>query len=135
MDGPASVILRRQYHVSNERNIFVRYRIMGAGLALMALACGAARGEQVAARWTGYLRAGPGLQFAVLDEIPPDYALAVHHCDAGWCLVTYGRAEGYVAQADLRGPGAAPAARGTRQCFDTVLSGYGAGSPVRFCGR
>lgn len=110
-----------------------------AALPVLACLCGAGFGAQgaaaadIAAPWTTYLRAGPGPQFIALDEIPRGAPVTVHRCAAGWCNVTFGRAEGYMAQAGLAP--AAPPAQAAADCFDTVLSGYGAGSHVRFCGK
>lgn len=89
--------------------------------------------------WTTYLRSGPGLQFAVIDEVESRSNVDVVGCRDGWCLVVYGGAEGYLAQSVLpsstppnkTGPSPHPG-----DCFDAHLKGYPkGGEDVRFCGQ
>ncbi len=90
------------------------------------------------AKWTSYLRAGPGQQFAVLDEIASNDPLTVQTCSGGWCKVLYGRADGYVLEALLdRGPPGPASAQppATHDCFDDVLNGYEGHSHVQFCSK
>jgi len=89
--------------------------------------------------WTTYLRAGPGLQFAVLDELQPDTPLPGAVCAEGWCRVAVTEDRfGYVSRKDLALP-ASPALRAAHiegGCITAALSGYhGEADPVRVCGR
>lgn len=97
-----------------------------------------ARAEDARAEWTSYLRAGPGLKFAVLDEIAARDPLDVRGCSGGWCRIHTHNATGYVEQALVApnaGKQAAPPTGARANCFDTILNGYRGGSNVRFCGR
>jgi len=87
-------------------------------------------------KWTSYLRAGPGLQYAALDEIPPHRPLTVRDCASGWCRVLAGRAEGYVQQGLLTEAHPEPITPGTQHdCFEATMTGWVGGSHVRFCGK
>lgn len=88
--------------------------------------------------WTTYLRAGPGLQFAVLDEIEAHKTLDVQDCRGGWCRVVSGDAEGYVAADHLAAPGP-PAPKAADHapvpCFRAQQTGFRGGDEVQFCGK
>jgi len=111
--------------------------------------------------WTSYLHAGPGFEFAVLDEVAGPTWLRVESCDATWCRVgTDSLRPEYVARANLALPsdlvtalarpspsmdlsspsgtvddsGAAPDARW--RCVRSRLAGYqGRGDDVGICSR
>ncbi len=91
-------------------------------------------------RWPTYMHAGPGQQYAVIDELSRDETLRVQGCAAGWCRVMVGDAVGYV-EAEAVASAATPpeAARpqpATREgCFLTLQQGYPRGDATRFCPR
>ncbi len=90
--------------------------------------------------WTTYLRAGPGLQYAVIDEIESRTTLDVQECRDGWCRVEYGRAFGYVMAGVITtqasaAPASTPPAAASIPCFQTQQSGYGIGDATQFCVR
>ncbi len=126
--------------------MFVRFEIFAVSARFLRtgaclLACGVAcasplRADATEAKWTSYLRAGPGLQYGVLDEIAPHHPLSVLNCSSGWCRVLYERAEGYVEQQWLTDAQAAPVLPGpSHDCFDATMTGWIGGSHVQFCGK
>jgi hypothetical protein len=89
--------------------------------------------------WTTYLRAGPGLEYAVLDELQPDTALQGAVCAEAWCRVKVtDHRLGDVAQSDLALP-PSPSLRRLdtdHVCIRAGLSGYeGEADPFEFCHR
>jgi uncharacterized protein YraI len=126
------MFVRRAFPRANRRSISVASCVLASCLAASA----PLRVFAAEAKWTSYLRAGPGLPYAVLDEIAPHHPLTVQDCGAGWCRVLYERAEGYVQQDFLTEAKAAPVPPGALpNCFDVTLSGHSGGSHVRFCGK
>ncbi len=126
--------------------MFVRFRVFAEDSARLrtascVLACCVAgvlpwHANATEAKWTSYLRAGPGLQFAVLDEIAPHHPLTVQDCGSGWCRVLYERAEGYVQQGFLTDTHAEPVLPGAaHDCFESTMTGWIGGSHVQFCGK
>ena len=88
------------------------------------------------ATWTTFLRAGPGLQYVVTDEIDRDAPLEVVACSNGWCETLYEGATGYV-QAELvaqAGPELIQP-QNAQPCFDGQIAGYGKGDKVTYCPR
>lgn len=102
-------------------------------------AVAAAGAEPMEARWTTFLRAGPGRQYAALDEVAAKSTLEVAGCDRGWCRVAVrGRPDGYVDESVFSRPDihARPdpvAPRG--ECFTAPRNGPAAGEAVRYCSR
>ena len=95
-----------------------------------------------ASAWTGhatratFLRAGPGLQYAVTDEVDRDAALDVLKCSGDWCEARYEGVVGWVMAATVRQAAPPPAApHGTQACFEDRQAGYGRGERTRFCPR
>lgn len=88
-------------------------------------------------RMTTYLRAGPGPQYAALDEIDPESQVDVQSCDGGWCRVRSGRAAGFIRAEVLTAPdehAKPPAPAAGAACLDATLNGRPrGGEPVRIC--
>lgn len=89
--------------------------------------------------WTAYLRAGPGEQFHVIDEIDALSPVDVQDCKGTWCLVISGQSQGYLPadvlqQSDLTPPHTAVAAQ-PQPCLDETLEGFRGHEGWRFCGR
>ena len=86
---------------------------------------------------TTYLRAGPGDQYAALDEIEPESRVDVQVCDKGWCRIRSGQATGFINADVLSAPDAhakpsAPASGAP--CFTARLNGRpSTASEVRVC--
>jgi hypothetical protein len=86
---------------------------------------------------TTYLRAGPGEEYAAIDEIEPHSQVEVQSCDKDWCRVQSDLAAGYI-RADVLAapdihvkPGAPPA---NAPCFTARLNGPPrGGDTVRVC--
>ena len=84
-----------------------------------------------------YLRAGPGEQYAALDEVEPHSQVDVLSCDKNWCRVRFGRSDGFV-RADILSapdihakPGPPPA---DAACFTARVNGRPSGGElVRVC--
>ena len=127
--------------------MFVRLSAVRFSLVLRAVVlCGwsilggtmAAHAATATAKWTGYLRAGPGEQYAALDEVSAHDTFDVDRCADGWCRITYGGAQGYLAQGLVdQGPPSPikPAAPGTKNCFRTTQNGYRGAEDVQICGE
>jgi uncharacterized protein YraI len=111
---------------------------MPALVAILLLASAAsAAANQVEARWSGWLRVGPGMQYAVLDEIPAKSKIDVQSCANDWCLVKSGSAHGYVNADLVNTPPAPPPPAHILGCVTTQENGYGphGGEEERFCGK
>lgn len=109
-----------------------------AATALAASVCTASPASAWTGRatWTTFLRAGPGLQYVVTDEIDRDAPLEVAACRDGWCETLYEGATGYV-QAELvaqAGPELIQP-QSAQPCFDGQIAGYGKGDKVTYCPR
>lgn len=87
-----------------------------------------------AARAT-FLRAGPGLEYAVTDEVDPEAPLDVLRCAGAWCEVRFEGVAGWVQAATVAQATPAPQPHGTQPCFDDRQAGYGKGERTRFCPR
>ena len=89
------------------------------------------------ARSTAYLRAGPGEQYAALDEIDPESEVDVQSCDNGWCRVRSGDADGFIRAEVLTAPddhAKPPAPAPGAPCFTADLNGRPrGGEQVRVC--
>ena len=59
------------------------------------------RAETMMTRFYAFMHAGPGMQFAVTDEIPAQTALDPENCGNGWCRIRFGNALGWVEQSVL----------------------------------
>ncbi|MDT7953215.1 MAG: hypothetical protein RQ966_17060 [Acetobacteraceae bacterium] len=114
---------------SNQYNVVV-------SVAALLLASASAAGAQTVTRFTTYLHSGPGLEFSVMDEIPPQTALDPE-CKAGWCRVKFGAAFGWVDQSALiKGPSTAQPKPGERptDCMDFARTGWpNSGDLERVC--
>ncbi len=108
---------------------------VAVALATAALAAVPARAEDHATRAT-FLRAGPGLDYAVTDEVDRGAPLNVLRCAGEWCEARYGGVVGWVAAGTVAQAAPAPAAtHGTQPCFEDRQAGYGKGERTRFCPR
>lgn len=101
---------------------------------LLAFAAIAAPGTTYS---TTYLRAGPGEQYAALDEIEPHSQVEVQSCEKDWCEVQSGLAHGYIKAGILSAPDIhakpGPPAQGAT-CFTARLNGPPrGGDTVRIC--
>ncbi len=113
----------------------MRKPLLSAALLLASALPAAA--NQMEARWSGWLRVGPGLQYAVVDEIPAKSKLDVESCANGWCQVKSGYAKGYVNADLVNAPPPPPAPAQKLGCVTTQENGYGphGGETERFCGK
>ena len=103
-----------------------------AALAAVAPACAWA---DHATRAT-FLRAGPGLEYAVTDEVDREASLDVLRCAGAWCEVRFEGLVGWVQAATVAAQAApTPQPKGTQPCFDDRQAGYGKGERTRFCPR
>ena len=109
--------------------------VMVAALAALAAAAPASAWADRAARAT-FLRAGPGLHYAVTDEVDREANLDVLRCADAWCEVRFEGAVGWVEAATVTAQAApAPQPKGTEPCFEDRQAGYGKGERTRFCPR
>ena len=116
----------------------VDYRLIGLVLGLV---CAGMVTPRPALAWQGrvsfttWLRAGPGQQYVVMDEIFGGDAIEIIGCQDGWCQTLSDKAIAYI-KADLVGkldsPRAPPPAAGL-SCFPAQEAGYGKGEQDRFC--
>ena len=110
--------------------------IVSSVAAALAFAPGAAS-AQIVTRFTTYMHSGPGLEFAVTDEIPNQTPLAPQSCSAGWCRITYGGIPGWVQQKQLiSGPATAQPKPGEHptECMDFARTGWpDSGNLERVC--
>ena len=111
-----------------------RRSVIAAVLAASAAVAPAHAWADRAARAT-FLRAGPGLEYAVTDEVDHESPLDVLRCAGAWCEVRFEGVVGWVQAATVAQPGPAPQPRGTEPCFDDRQAGYGKGERTRFCPR
>jgi uncharacterized protein YraI len=92
---------------------------------------------QTVTRFAIYMHSGPGLEFAVTDEIPNRTPLTPETCQAGWCRINYGGVPGWVEQKMLiAGPSTAQPKPGERptECMDFARTGWpDAGDLERVC--
>ncbi len=89
--------------------------------------------------WTAFMRAGPGRQFQVIDEVEKFSSVEVESCAKGWCMVIVDRSEGFMpadvlTPSDLSPP---PPETGPQPapCFTEDLTGFRGHEGWRFCGR
>ena len=113
-----------------------RRSVIAAVLAASAAVAPAHAWVGHAARAT-FLRAGPGLDYAVTDEVDRESRLDVLKCAGAWCEVRFEGVVGWVQAATVAQPAPAPAAQphGTQPCFDDRQAGYGKGERTRLCPR
>jgi uncharacterized protein YraI len=106
-----------------------------AGGVTWACAAGAAPGTVFL---TTYLRAGPGEQYAALDEIAPRSQVDVQSCASGWCRVRANDATGFIRTDVLSAPDihAAPTSVQGKDCFTARLNGRPrSADDARICDR
>jgi hypothetical protein len=110
--------------------------VVGAAAALLA-ALPTLANAQIVNRFTTYMHSGPGLEFAVTDEIPNGTPLSPETCQAGWCRINYGGVPGWVQQKTLiTGPLTAQPKPGERptECMDFARTGWpNSGDLQRVC--
>ena len=87
-----------------------------------------------AARAT-FLRAGPGLEYEVTDEVDHEASLDVLRCAGAWCEVRFEGGIGWVQAATVAQPAPAPQPHETQPCFEDRQAGYGKGERTRVCSR
>lgn len=114
-----------------------RFDAIVSGMAALLAFLPTAADAQLVTRFTTYMHSGPGLEFAVTDEIPNQTPLAPQSCSAGWCRITYGGVPGWVQQKLLitRASTAQPKP-GERptECMDFARTGWpDAGNLERVC--
>ena len=100
---------------------------LASSAALVILLSPAARADMLMTRFTTYMHAGPGKQFAVSDEIPTQRQIEVAGCANDWCEVRYGAAYGWVETSALStSPPTAEVRAGERpsDCFDFARTGW-----------
>ncbi len=92
--------------------------------------------------WTGhatratFLRAGPGLEYSVTDEVDHEAALDVLKCTGDWCEVRFEGSIGWVMASTVTQATPAPVPPHEAQaCFVDRQAGYGKGEQTRFCPR
>ena len=113
----------------------LRRSVIAAVLAASAVVVPAQAWVGHAARAT-FLRAGPGLEFEVTDEVDREAALDVLKCAGAWCEVRFEGVVGWVQAATVAAQAApTPQPRGTQPCFEDRQAGYGKGERTRFCPR
>ncbi len=106
--------------------------VIGTGL----LIGGPAFAKTAMLNWTVYLRAGPGENYAVLDEIEPRSSVEVQNCQGDWCKIQFDGSEGFIKASQIDKPdihGGAPAGISNRDCFVERVNGVGHGERVRLC--
>ena len=105
--------------------------LVAAAVLCLASPAGAWTGR---VNWTTWLRAGPGMQFTVLDEVFGGDTVEVLDCGNGWCRTVSGGAVAYI-QAELvaRAEPAAPLAAGSGPCVDSRWAGYKDGEMFHYC--
>ncbi len=114
-------------------------RLLQPMIAAVAVALAAAlpaRAEDHATR-AMFLRAGPGLDYEVTDEVDRGAPLNVLRCAGEWCEARYEGVVGWV-PAGTVAQAAAPALSApheTQPCFEDRQAGYGKGERTRFCPR
>jgi hypothetical protein len=110
---------------------------VGLSLGVLGLsAAGAAEAAPQRLAWSTFLRAGPGDQFAALDEIEHSTSVEVLGCAAGWCRIQEGRTVGYIDQDALtlpKVPGGATPPASAPNCFVAGQVSYPEAAPTRFC--
>lgn len=113
--------------------------VIVAALAALAAVVPASAWADRATRAT-FLRAGPGLHYAVTDEVDNEANLDVLRCADAWCEVRFEGAVGWVQAATVTtqaAPAPAPTqqSKETQPCFEDRQAGYGKGERTRFCPR
>lgn len=108
-----------------------------AASSALLLATAAAHAQPQLNKFTTYMHAGPGKDWAVLDEIPANTTIDVQGCGQGWCRVRYGGAWGWVTMSVLSDrPAITYAQAGAKplDCFEFVRSGWPDGGDLfRLC--
>ncbi len=109
---------------------------MAAALALALALALPARAETDHATRATFLRAGPGLDYEVTDEVDHGAALNVLRCAGEWCEARYEGVVGWVPAGTVaQAVPALAAPHGTQPCFEDRQAGYGKGERTRFCPR
>ena len=113
-------------------------RLLQPTIVAVALALAAAMPARAADHATraAFLRAGPGLDYEVTDEVDRGAALDVLRCAGEWCEARYEGVVGWVPSGIVAQAAPTPAAaHGTQPCFEDRQAGYGKGERTRFCPR
>lgn len=100
--------------------------IVSGAVATLAL-LPASASAQLVTSFTTYMHSGPGLEYAVTDEIPNRTPLVPQSCVGGWCRITFGGVPGWVQQKILiSGPSTAQPKPGERptECMDFARTGW-----------
>ena len=115
-----------------------RTRLLLALNAAVALIPSAGQGKEMHLIWTAYMRNFPSIHAMVIDEIEHDRIVDVIGCNDAWCMVRYGRAEGYIETSALDGNIGRTALRGPLNpnagCFWADQPAYVGLRPQEFCG-
>lgn len=122
--------------LSTGRRRFPRLAFLVGAAALLAPGFASSRPGTVF--WVTYLRAGPGHQYAVLDELDPHSSVEVQECGGDWCRVVSERAEGYMLASMLSAPdihGGPPATPHPGECVKVRLNGFRGKDEARVCGE
>jgi uncharacterized protein YraI len=111
--------------------------LLGVAALLLGAAAPASLPGAGTVMTTTYLRTGPGVQYAALDEVPPQAQVAVQSCAGAWCDVRWGTVHGYIRQESLTMPDLHVKPAATPQgaaCFSARLNGRPNGADgVRIC--
>lgn len=98
------------------------------GAGLLALSTGFAAAAPAVVQQDLNLRAGPGVDYAVIAAMPSGATVDVMGCEAGWCRVAFGGTTGFASRGYLGpggGVGAAPAYGGV--AVGPAYGGYDVG--------
>lgn len=109
-----------------------------AAVLTLAVRCSPALAWTGEVSWPTFYRAGPGLNYTVLDELDRGDSLEVLACKDGWCLVRNGHSIGYAQREWIVQPSSMPEkprALGLKGCVQSTVtgSGYRGGLVYRFC--
>ncbi len=114
----------------------LRKGVLMGGVMTALLAAGGVLSAPALTHWSTYLRAGPGSQYAVIDEIRHHSPVTVRGCAHHWCEVSVGQTVGYIDQDALLLPSlpAAASRNDAQNCFIADQTGWRKPTPTRFCG-
>jgi hypothetical protein len=113
----------------------IKWTAATAAIVLMATAGFAHAGTERLA-WSTYMRAGPGENYAVVDELEHDTDVDVRQCNDRWCEIVSGQVVGYIDRDALtlpKPPGGNAPVGGPQGCFTASLYSYGTNGVTRFC--
>lgn len=107
-----------------------------AAASLVLVFSPVAHADWVKTRWTTYLRAAPGDQSKVLDELPHDEIVDVLNCAGKWCAIRQDIGVLFVDRAAIDTAGIGPWAarpRSDTACVEAPIARFRAPKPVVFC--